>query len=177
MKLQQKAIGLVGSDGNTPIIGPFCKKVLTLCEGLNLKDVEQVKPYNMRFALDEQYPNEYGEWMLAYAFGCDLNIDVFEQWLDSVTVATALLSPPLIAEPKTHKVESTLPSKVYVNDEIVEVQKAEVAPIVAPPRNSRERRAANRAEKAATPQLQVWKKKETEQPAAKQVWRVKSKPQ
>jgi len=101
-KLVEKCMSYVATDGNTPVIGEFCKSVLQLSE------YRPSVPFGIgtwwgKFDQSVQYPNEnVGGWMdveFSELFS-QFDRSVFNSWMDSVKQASDLLSPPLCAEPK-----------------------------------------------------------------------------
>jgi len=101
-KLVEKAMSYVATDGNTPVIGELCKKVLLL------SDYRPSVPLGVgtwwgKFEQSCQYPNEnVGGWMDVEfeTLFPEFDRSLFTNWLDSIKQATQLLSPPLCAEPK-----------------------------------------------------------------------------
>lgn len=101
-KLVEKAMSYVATDGNTPVIGPFCRKVLLL-SSFRPKRLLNVGTWWGKFAQSDQYPNEnVGGWM-------DVEFDhhlptfdreLFDRWLASVKRSEELLRPPLCCEIK-----------------------------------------------------------------------------
>jgi len=57
-KLVEKARGYALSDGNTPIIGPFCRRVLNLAAPDPAMRKHEIASYFADLAPSEQYPNE-----------------------------------------------------------------------------------------------------------------------
>jgi len=99
-KLVEKAMSYVATDGNTPVIGAFCRKVLLL-SSFRPKRLLNVGTWWGKFAESDQYPNEnVGGWM-------DVEFDhhlptfdrkLFIDWLASVKRSEDLLRPPLCCE-------------------------------------------------------------------------------
>jgi hypothetical protein len=100
-KLVAKCRGYIMSDPNTPILGPFCHKVLALSAKVVLTpDVEQIAPYLAKFDAEVQYLNKPARWMDDYVSSLGLDMPRFERWLTGVHTLHGLLSPPLLREPK-----------------------------------------------------------------------------
>jgi len=150
-KLVQKARSFNDSDSNTPIIGPFCRKVVAMSQGVVL-DPEQIhtESYNSRFPTDVQYPNEPADWMVAYAADLDLDGARFNYWLQRATVQRDFLAPPLLTAPRPLNLPSD--AVVVVDDVVYRPPPPSVPAIsVEQPRvnvlqsNSRHQRRAQRA--------------------------------
>jgi hypothetical protein len=110
-KLCEKARSFLLTDENTPIIGPFCKKVQELNGGVIIEDerLSQIKPWNSTFDKSVQYPNAPGDWMDEL---CERDIPTFDhkkfdKWLSEVKTQQGLLKAETFAEPSVAK--STVP--------------------------------------------------------------------
>jgi hypothetical protein len=106
-KLKQKAISFNLSDGNSPLFGPYCKRVLELTSDVVLtKESESIRtwistqgpvPNDVRVDYWELLQNQLPNVAAAY--------DDFLDWLDRCQTATDLLSPILLQPmeaPKPH---------------------------------------------------------------------------
>jgi hypothetical protein len=98
-KLREKAFAFSLTDLNTPVIGAYCKRVLTCyplrpSEFRNLLDLWRVE-----LDTSKQYPNEYGDWMEDILMEQVPTFDrkLFEDWV-SGTSGERLLAPPELAE-------------------------------------------------------------------------------
>jgi len=99
-KLVEKAMSYVATDRNTPVIGPFCRKVLLL-SSFRPKRLLNVGTWWGRFAESDQYPNEnVGGWMDVEFNHLLPEFDrkLFDDWLDAVEQPSELLRPPLCQE-------------------------------------------------------------------------------
>jgi hypothetical protein len=105
-KFVEKARALLLSDRNTPILGELCRVAEELEFGTGSERfVPDVKTAPMRgwcsmYGQDEQYPNEYNAWMMAYmAMHLPLfNYNRFKEWLTGVKTWEQILSPPMFQE-------------------------------------------------------------------------------
>jgi len=110
-KLVEKARSFYLSDRYTPIIGPFVTKVMQIADvhyadlTTPLDGCELISTWNSMFPVDLQYPNDYADWMLAYANSALPEFDFvrYESWLGRIKVLQDCLSPPLCIEPKPAK--------------------------------------------------------------------------
>jgi hypothetical protein len=100
--LVEKSRSYFLSDANTPIIGPFVSKVVLLAEGRKERpDLVDVTPWHTRVSVADQYPNDFGDWMLDVLHETLLigTIECFSQFLSEAVDLDCLLSPPLLEEP------------------------------------------------------------------------------
>jgi hypothetical protein len=125
-KLVEKCMSYLATDGNTPVIGAFCKRVLLLST-LRPRTVFGIGSWWSKFEHSAQYPNEnVGGWM-DVEFSTQLeefDRSQFTRWLDSTETPEDLLCAPLCAEPRA-------PSPVIVDvvvDEDVLTAKAITTP-------------------------------------------------
>lgn len=101
-KLLEKAFAFSLSDSETPVIGPFVKKVLALYAAEHQEEYEYknvLNIWNTHVAKDVHYPNTYADWMdelldRQFAGGCKLSD--FTEWLDGVEDLFGCLTPPCI---------------------------------------------------------------------------------
>jgi hypothetical protein len=117
MKLREKVRSYSLTDANTPIIGEFCTKFLSLHGPVDRDE----KTFNMRtwlskFDITKQYKNESGEWMTAYVARVlpEFDLTRFRNWLARCTEPTDLLFAPLCMNP----IEPTTKKPVVVNGEV-----------------------------------------------------------
>lgn len=116
-KLFKKAFSFWLTDKNTPIIGPFVRRVKQFMDKLEVSfDPElqdkSLASYASIAPEDEQYPNEPDEWfdhMAAEAFP-NYDSEMWYDWLDSTVRASDLLTPPCISDP-----EREIPPGLTVN--------------------------------------------------------------
>jgi hypothetical protein len=121
-KLVEKAMSFVATDGNTPVIGEYCKRVLLLSD-FKPKRLLGIGNYWSRFEESAQYPNRNdGGWMdqeFSTLFE-EFDRSIFDEWMATANTVEKLLCAPLCAEPKpatpgVHPVvvdEDILPAKV-----------------------------------------------------------------
>jgi hypothetical protein len=101
-KLVEKAMSYVATDGNTPVLGNYCKRVLLL-SSFKPKSLLGVGNWWSRFDESVQYPNRNDEgWMdVEYdALFAEFDRSQFNEWLASADTVEKLLQPPLCAEPR-----------------------------------------------------------------------------
>jgi hypothetical protein len=101
-KLVEKARSYVATDGNTPVIGPLCKRVL-LHEPTSTGRALGVGTWWSKFEKSVQYPNEnVGGWMDVEFSRLlpEFDRSRFDEWLDSARCPEELLSPPLCQQTK-----------------------------------------------------------------------------
>jgi hypothetical protein len=115
-KLVEKCRGYLHSDANTPIIGPFVRKVTSLSRHLPTSPyARDIRNYN-GFVVIGNYPNYPADWMQDEASRvlplADPNI--LERWLSTVTRLEDLLSPPSIM-PETPPI---ITDTVTINQEV-----------------------------------------------------------
>lgn len=131
-KLVEKAMSTAVTDANTPVIGPWARKVL------ERNKIEDVKPSKLdpgwwsQFGPEVQFDNTYGDWMedwfqtqISDTTGEEksyFDTSLFHAWLDSAGTLTQLLSPPQCIEGPTSDV--SFPADTIVNGE--HFQKTEV---------------------------------------------------
>lgn len=104
-KLVEKLRGYMHSDATTPVIGDLIKAMVKLNGPLLANDRTQpMAGYYSSVAKADHFPNdnmtEFGMSVLHEQIPT-FNYHGFKTWLDGVTVADALLSPPLCAQPST----------------------------------------------------------------------------
>jgi len=117
-KFVEKATSFVATDGNTPVIGELCKKLLLL-SSYSPRDIPGIGSWWSKFDTSDQFPNRNVDgWMdveLTDQFP-EFDRSLFNEWLDGSKSAQELLSAPLCAEPK-----APTPSKfdVVVDETVV----------------------------------------------------------
>lgn len=144
-KLVEKARSYILTDQNTPIIGPFCARVLELLPAnhvtsvvpLRESDSLAIRSWFARYPAEVQYPNKDDGWMSEYLQRAMPELDTFRfhAWLDSCTCIEDLLTPPLLQDPRPMP---TVKQPVVVGDVVVEppdkaIQVVQGQVIVAPP--------------------------------------------
>jgi hypothetical protein len=133
-KLQEKAYAFHLTDSNSPIIGPFVRKVLELFP-MKKPFSNRIGMWNVEEDLDKQYSNYAEDWM-ADLFDRqvgDFDHAMFRDWLAAADEVTILnppaLAPSMLPNPK--------PGKVLVDDDIIVTQpekENEPPKISAPPK-------------------------------------------
>lgn len=101
-KLVEKAMAYVATDGNTPVIGPFCKRVLSLSV-YRPNTTHGIANWWARFEHSVQFPNANADgWMDVefYRQFPEFDHRIFDCWLVETRSATQMLEAPLCAEPK-----------------------------------------------------------------------------
>jgi hypothetical protein len=97
-KLREKAFAFSLTDSNTPVIGAFCKRVLT-CYPLRPNKFRNILDlWRVELDITKQYPNTYGDWMedLLMEQVPTFNKEVFDNWVSDAT-GLQLLAPPALA--------------------------------------------------------------------------------
>jgi len=126
-----KMRGYVLTDTNTPIIGAFANLIVSVFDpeflttytsnGADTTDTQ----YFSKFQQSDQFPNEYGDWMVAEIERSCPGVDFqrFSNWIADVNVKsiTDVLSPPLILDLSPPDVSSP----VVINGELVRPVKFE----------------------------------------------------
>jgi hypothetical protein len=144
-KLVEKCMSYVATDGNTPVIGPFCKRVLLL-SSYRPRTLLGVGSWWSKFEDSVQYPNEnVGGWM-DVEFAAQLeefDRTQFEGWLALTTTAQDLLCPPICEEPKAPQPTSVA---VVVDEDVLPAKSlgGETDSTSSSTRGSRERRSRRR---------------------------------
>jgi len=98
-KLLEKAYAFSLSDAETPVIGPFVMKVLSLYPLGQYQYTNVLNIWNTHVGHDKHYPNRYEPWMddlLQLQFGEDCRTAAFTEWLDGVDSLYGCLDPPCI---------------------------------------------------------------------------------
>jgi len=140
-KAKQKCLGYVLTDHDTPIVGPFCAKILSLYNDLSLdSSTATLRSWWSRYPTEHQYVNVAAPWMDHHAFGVlGLDKHLFDAWLATTTTG---LDPPLLVAPTPPKRTDAF---VVVDDEVVppEDKSHPVAPrgTINPPSLSQSARA------------------------------------
>jgi len=144
-KLLEKARAFYLTDANTPILGEFVSRIISLHgKCIEMQDsTARMRSWNSLFPKDVQYPNIDHDWMEAYAeralgkFGFDF--ELFRSWLSSVKRLEDFLSPPLCAEPKEPEVKVPM----VVDEDVVE-PKRKKAEVVKEKRGSKDRKKCDK---------------------------------
>jgi len=134
-KLVEKAMSYSATDGNTPVIGQLCGRVLLLTD-YRPRHFLGVGNWWTQFDATVQFPNEnVGGWMDVEfdALFPEFDRRVFDEWLVGTGTAEELLSAPLCAEPKP----ATPTSVAVVVDETV-LAPRETAPALAQADNAQD---------------------------------------
>lgn len=117
-KFVEKATSYVATDGETPVIGRLCKKLLLLSSH-SPRNIPGIGSWWSKFDASDQFPNRNVDGWMDVEFGDlfpEFDRSLFNQWLDGSGTPEELLSPPLCAEPR-----AATPSKfdVVVDDTVV----------------------------------------------------------
>lgn len=124
VRLIEKAQAFALTDGNTPIIGKFCHKVLELA-GAEVKP--SLATWYARYDTADQFPNDFNDWMWNVAEQsldfCHFDSDGFNTWLDSISTLDELMAMPEFFDNMP-----TVPvsSDVVVGDDIVRAEPVEI---------------------------------------------------
>jgi hypothetical protein len=117
-KLRDKAFALWLTDRNTPIIGPFVRKVLELYPMDKDTFRNLAGQWNVETDTDKQYPNDnYACWMESVCLDEIPTFDhaTFLQWLENAD-GTSILHPPVLAEKMEPKPK---PGVVVVDGDVI----------------------------------------------------------
>jgi hypothetical protein len=101
-KLVEKAMSYVATDGNTPVLGAFCQRVL-LRSPYRPKSLLGIGNWWAKFEASVQYPNQNVDgWMDVEftALFAEFDRSQFDKWLASTGPVEELLCPPVCAEPR-----------------------------------------------------------------------------
>nr|UNI73863.1 MAG: RNA-dependent RNA polymerase [brine shrimp noda-like virus 1]UNI73865.1 MAG: RNA-dependent RNA polymerase [brine shrimp noda-like virus 1] len=101
-KLVEKAMAFTATDGNTPVIGPLCKRVLSL-SSFRPRVTHGIANWWARFEQSEQFPNNNADGWMDVEFHRqfpEFDHRIFDDWLAGTKTATEILEAPLCAEPK-----------------------------------------------------------------------------
>jgi hypothetical protein len=101
-KLVEKCMAYVATDGNTPVFGPLCKRVLVLSH-YRPKTSHGIANWWSRFEQSRQFPNNNADgWMDVefYRQFPEFDHSIFDHWLAKTKSATEILKAPLCAEPR-----------------------------------------------------------------------------
>lgn len=141
-KLLEKVRAYALTDSNTPIMGDFVKKVLSISGPLSMNDNTLImRLWNSDLPIEAQYPNNDNGWMASYAidslseYGFDSQL--FNEWLITSQTLDDMLAPPLCAVPK----EATCKEAVVVDGDLII---PEVAPHVVTTQSHKEKRGRNK---------------------------------
>jgi len=102
MKLIEKARAFVLTDQNTPIIGPYVQKVLSLAEGKthDNPELKAIRPWSTSYDPAVQYPNDVKSWVDSYIESELKGFDIgfFSEWLETASTMEDLLNAPMIVD-------------------------------------------------------------------------------
>jgi hypothetical protein len=101
-KFAEKATSYVATDGNTPVVGELCKKLLLLSPH-RPKSVLGVGSWWAKFDESVQFPNRNVDGWMDVEFTNqfpEFDRGQFNIWLAEASATAELLSAPLFAEPK-----------------------------------------------------------------------------
>jgi hypothetical protein len=117
-KFVEKATSYVATDGNTPVIGELCKKLLLLSPH-RPKHLSGIGTWWSKFDASVQFPNRNVDGWMDVEFVDqfpEFDRTQFNQWLDESGTPEELLSAPLCAQPKP---PTPCQSDVVVDEEVV----------------------------------------------------------
>jgi hypothetical protein len=140
-KLVEKSMGYVATDGNTPVVGPLCKRVLMLSD-YRPKTPLGVNNWWSKFDESVQFPNSNADGWMDVEFDRqfpEFDHRIFGDWLVKTRTATQILEAPLCAEPKR---PAPAPVDVSVDDDVILAKPLAVEPETPKetPKQARERR-------------------------------------
>lgn len=101
-KLVEKCMAYVATDGNTPVVGPFCKQVLVHSSYRPATPIGLGNWWS-QFDVSVQYPNSNADGWMDVEFTRqfpEFDHHQFNDWLARAGTIEKLLAPPLCAEPK-----------------------------------------------------------------------------
>lgn len=167
-KLVEKSMAYVASDGNTPVIGPLCKKVLLLSSFRPTTPLG-VANWWSRFEASQQYPNaNIGGWMdveFSRQFE-EFDHCIFDNWLSCATTVEELLAPPLCAEPKPATPTTV---DVIVDEQMVRARSDPAETQSNPETKTKEKREQRRTRKMSSSSLPPLSAKRSTPPAKRRV--------
>jgi hypothetical protein len=116
-KLMDKAYSLFLTDRETPVIGEFVSKVVSLMDISSFKFDNVGKSWWARYEVTVQFPNRQADWMDEYVQRVMPNFDFnkFKQWLGTVRTLDDCLHPPLLQE----HIAVGVKEAVVVNDDVL----------------------------------------------------------
>lgn len=152
-KLVEKCRSLALSDAQTPILGPFARRVVQLSEGYVTHESAVVLNTYLTYGIEkeEQFPQEDAMWMfdLLAEQIADFDHDAFYRFLRNTRTLTDCLSPPMCVEPKPAKPQA---ARVYVDEQILEPIEQK-----SPPKSRRRPKPESKALPKGPPKLDVAK--------------------
>lgn len=104
-KLVEKCMGYVSTDGNTPVVGSFCKRVLMLSQ-YRPKTPFGITSWWSRFDKSVQFPNSNADGWMDVEFERqfpEFDRLQYDDWMASTRTATQMLEAPVCAEPSRPK--------------------------------------------------------------------------
>lgn len=165
MKLLEKTRCFILTDEHTPIIGDFCKAVLSVHRGPTIEadgKLSQVSTWWSKYDKESQYPNSPADWLQEYTAEALPNFDMkkFTTWVQQATTYEQLLKPPTFEEP----VPAKSGAPVVVDQQLIlPPPNQPIAPVPARP----ERKVARNAPGAPS-NSGNWRKKEEKKVESKQ---------
>jgi hypothetical protein len=117
-KFVEKATSYVATDGNTPVIGQLCKKLLLLSPH-RPKHLSGIGSWWSKFDASVQFPNRNVDGWMDVEFNDqfpEFDRAQFNKWLAESSTSPELLSPPICAETKP---ATPCQSDVVVDEEVV----------------------------------------------------------
>lgn len=141
-KLVEKSMAYVSTDGNTPVIGPLCKRVLVLSD-YRPRTSHGIANWWARFEKSDQFPNNNADGWMDVEFDRqfpEFDHRMFDTWLAGTGTATEVLDAPLCAEPKPATPASV---DVVVDEDVIMARAAPsrpAAPSCVPSRDRQESR-------------------------------------
>ncbi len=134
-KIREKAFAFSLTDGNTPVIGEFVRRVLELYPVRKNQFRNKIQLYGVELDPDRQYPNQDGgDWMQDYIATqlTDFDLSGFREWLRT-SDGNTIFDPPGFADPVPTGVKSGV---VCVDGDIVAVPGPEPEPTAAGERDN-----------------------------------------
>jgi len=151
-KLVEKARGFVSTDGETPVIGPFCKRALELC--LPPKRALDIQSWWAKFEASDQFPNSNVDGWMDAEFEAqfpEFDRSIFNDFLETTRSARDLLQAPLCADikpPNPTTVEVVVDDDVQypaINGSIIGAKESKDAITKSPRTSTKEDREKKRA--------------------------------
>jgi len=132
-KLVEKARGYVATDANTPVIGEFCRQVVSLSGDGERRRRLGLSNWWAKFDESVQFPNcNDNRWMDADFLRQFPEFDRlrFNDWLKTTRDLASLLGPPLCCEPKP---ATATVAAVVVDGNVLNPSKSDDHPATPPP--------------------------------------------
>ena len=93
-KCVAKATSYFLTDGETPVIGEWCKAVLSHCDIVNPRLNKRFR-WNLQWDKADQCINEFEEWMYEPIVESGFDMKRFYDWLTTCKSLDDLMSPPI----------------------------------------------------------------------------------